>query len=264
MVRQNNISPLFDLPFVLSIGPQRCGTQALEVYLRTRGDIALPAEVKETFYFDRHFQRGPGFYAAHFHIQPQHKVVMELATTAFDNPEAPARARDLLGGDIRLLCPLRHPVMRSYRVYHDFRRYGIVTGGLDEAVQQAPQILFASRYAEHLGRWLEVFGRDALTLVIAEDVEVAPEHSLQTMCRSMGWDFTPPTSAFLKLLKAGEERPGMLALVEEWLRGKDSQVYQRRAQRKADLAWLKERLAPEVARVEALLGVTLPAWHDGP
>src|SRR5262245_58826198 len=115
---------LFGKPAALSIGPQRCGTSRIHDYFKARGDVCLP-DVKEIFYFDRHFQRGPEFYAEHFKIEPQHRLVMELTTTAFDNPDAPDHVHTLFGTDVKLICPLRNPVERSKAIYADYIKYGL-------------------------------------------------------------------------------------------------------------------------------------------
>ncbi len=85
----------FDKNFALSIGPQRAGARWIDRYLRGRGDVCLPTHVKEIFYFDRHFERGPEFYFGHFRYLPQHKIGVEVTTTAFDHPEAPARVHQM-------------------------------------------------------------------------------------------------------------------------------------------------------------------------
>ena len=260
MAEADHTPVLFDKPFVLSIGPQHGGSATLEVYLRGRGDIALPADVKEIFYFDRHFQRGAGFYASHFYPEDTHIAVMELATTAFDNPEAPARARELLGPDVRLLCPLRHPVVRAYRGYQDFKRYGIVSGDLEDAVQQAPQILFASHYAEHLGRWTEIFGRQALTILIAEEMEISPEHALTALCRALGWPYIPPSQEFLKMLRRNDDHATWYGAVKERLLGKSVKDMRRLEKKKKEMAWLNDRLGTEISKLEAFLDRKLPAW----
>lgn len=173
------MSGLFSKPFALSIGPQGCGTDILHTYFKGRGDIALP-DVQEIFYFDRHVQRGEDFYKSHFKNVMDAALVMELTTTAFDHPQAPARVLELLGRDVKLFCPLRHPVQRAEAVYRQYLRYGIVKGDIEEACEQAPQILNASRYSVHLQAWLEVF--DHIHFISFESLEVEREKILQTLC----------------------------------------------------------------------------------
>ena len=51
---------------LVGVGPQRTGSTWLDVQLRRHPELALPAHVKETFFFDRHWSRGLDDYRAHF------------------------------------------------------------------------------------------------------------------------------------------------------------------------------------------------------
>ena len=110
---QQSKEPLFPVPFALLIGPQRAGTTWVDRYLRSREDICLPDQVKEIFFFDRNYDRGLDFYKSHFKPDKNHRLIMEITATAFDHPQAPQRIYDTFGKNIRLICPLRHPVIRS-------------------------------------------------------------------------------------------------------------------------------------------------------
>ncbi len=229
---------LFDRPVALSIGPQRCGTEWIAGYLRRRGDICLPWDASEIFYFDRHFQRGPEFYASHFKPQPQHKLIMELTTTAFDNPDAPSHVSKLLGADVRLLCPLRHPVERAKAAYFDYLKYGLVRGDIEEAVEAAPQILLASRYADHLARWFTQFGQENVHVVFYETLERDPEAFAKEICTALGIPFALPGGESL------------------WAKFRAAFRKKETASRldKKDEFWLKSRLDPEVSHLEKIIG----------
>jgi hypothetical protein len=45
-------------PDAMVIGPMKAGTTWLYSYLISRGDVCLPEGVKETFFFDRRFNKG--------------------------------------------------------------------------------------------------------------------------------------------------------------------------------------------------------------
>lgn len=183
----------FGNSFVLAMGPQRAGTSWLDRYLRERDDVCLPSDVKEIFFFDRHFERGDEFYASHFEPEPQHKFLMEISTTAFDHPDAPERVLKLLGPNITLLCPLRHPVIRSYSLYLHYLRYGIVQGTLAQACEQNPQIISSSRYAEHLQSWIDVFGKDNLHIVFQEELENDQANYIKHICDILKLPYAAPS-----------------------------------------------------------------------
>ena len=185
-------SSLFSLPFALLMGPQRSGTAWVDRYLRSRGDVCLPRDVKEVFYFDRNYERGSEFYTSHFHPEEGHQVVSEITATSFDCPEAPKRVYEHFGKDIRLLCPLRHPIIRSYSLYLHYLRYGIATGTLEEAARQVPQILTSSHYAAHLKRWFDLFGQENIKIIYQEQLENNEDEFIKGLCGGLGIPFQEP------------------------------------------------------------------------
>jgi hypothetical protein len=279
----------FDRPFVLSMGPQRAGTTWVDRYLRFRGDVCMPNGVKEVFFFDRHFERGAQFYKDHFEPEDDHKFLMEISTTSFDHPDAPQRVKDLLGPNIKMICPLRHPVARSYSLYQHFMRYGIVHGSLEQAAGEIPQIISSSRYGEHLQRWFDVFGRDNITILYQEDLEADQERVVRDMCAALDLDHVAPADDVARRLNvATPSRYPRIAKffqnLADWFRsnglyvvvnlgkaiglkrlifGKERPEAQRFGIPQADLQFLQKRLVPEIEKLEALLGHDIPQWHDG-
>lgn len=186
-------NPLFPIPFGLLMGPQRAGTTWVDRYLRSRGDVCLPEEVKEVFFFDRNFQRGSDFYKSHFKLSDQDKLAIEITATSFDHPEAAKRVEEVFGRDVKLVCPLRHPITRSYSLYLHYLRYGLVKGTLQDAIEQVPQILDSSRYTEHLSKWFDIFGQDNITLIYQEELESDQLSFVKKLCDGLGLDFVEPS-----------------------------------------------------------------------
>ena len=175
------------------MGPQRAGTTWVDRYLRSRGDICLPEEVKEVFFFDRNFDRGVNFYTSHFDPKKKHELAIEITATSFDHPEAPKRVEEIFGKNLRLVCPLRHPITRSYSLYLHYLRYGIVSGSLQEAVKQVPQIIESSRYTKHIGRWFDIFGRDNIAIIYQEELESDQLSFVKKLCAGLSLDFISPS-----------------------------------------------------------------------
>ena len=230
------MSILFSKPTALSIGPQGCGTDMLYAYFKKRKDIALP-NVHEIFYFDRHIQRGPDFYKSHFDDYKSADMVMELTTTAFDHPQAPLRVKNLLGADVKLFCPLRDPVERALAVYKRYVRYGIVTGSIEEACEQAPQILFASRYTDHLESWLEHF--EDIHFISYNALMQNREEVLEQLCDYLGITYKPVRNP-----AAWENMLGKIKIFMGEKKLPDQQTRE----------WLKNELDDEMVRLEKLLG----------
>ena len=277
---------IFDRPFVLAMGPQRAGTSWLDRYLRVRGDICLPGDVKEVFFFDRDFDRGLGHYAAHFKPLPQHRIIMEISTTSFDHKEAPERVYAAFGEDITLLCPLRHPVLRSYSLYLHYMRYGLVDGTLEEACASTPQILGSSYYAANLKRWLKYYPLEKIHFVFQERLEANMTEFINSVCRAIGVPFMPPPEDVQSRYNVTTySRSGVMAAMAQhaadWLRqrriyfvinwakalglkelifGKENPDAQRGGIPQEEYQFLAEKLLPEVEKFEKLLGHKIDAW----
>ena len=231
--------------------------------MRRRGDICLPESVKEIFFFDRHYHRGPEFYLSHFHPLDQHILAMELTTTAFDVPEAPRNAYNLLGQEIKLICPLRDPVDRALAVYHDYLHYGIVSGPIAEAVDQAPQILFGSRYADHLERWLERFGKQQVEIFFYEALEKDPAGFARQVCDFLAVPYiTPAPDIHLTPMHSLPVAKPRLGTILDGFVGANKKSGQESRRNTPDIKWLIERLSDEQERLEKLIGRVIPYWRS--
>lgn len=244
-----------EFTFGLSIGPQRCGTDYLRQYFKQRDDVCLPADAQEIFYFDRHFQRGSEFYFSHFHPRDTNHMLLELTTTAFDHADAPARVYSLMGENVRLICPLRHPVDRSLAVYQDYLKYGLVHGPIDQVAETMPQILFASRYSDHLKRWFEAFDPSQFTFLFYEQAQQDRSAFLSTACQGLGLDFhdisgLAPEGRFKNPVISGLKSIGKMF----------SPAPKDVTQNKQIRDWLTERLDDEHEKLEALLGMEISWW----
>lgn len=279
---------VFSKPFTLFMGPQRSGTSWVDRYLRSRGDICLPSEVKEIFFFDRHFQRGADFYKSHFTVKPRHELIAEVTTTAFDAVEAPRRVFDLMGVDVNLICPLRHPVVRSYSLYKHYLSYGFVTGSIKEATQEAPQILMSSHYAQHLERWFECFGQKNISFLYQEDMQSNLDRYVRKLCDAMALKYKKPPcwasgnyngsqdKAILSCLAPSAQKYADLLRSKRLyapinlakIMGLKPLIFGVQQNRdilledipKEDILWLQERLGKEHEKLELLLGHKISQW----
>lgn len=278
---------LFQLhPFALSIGPQRAATSWVDRYLRARGDVCLPGEIKEVFFFDRHYHKGPEFYKGHFDPGPEHDLVMEVSATYFDTPEAPERVKETLGEDLRFICPLREPIARSYSLYKHYLRYGIVSGSLEEAIRQKPQIVESSCYADHLKRWCDVFGRERITLLFQEELESDPDSFVAHLCAGLDITFKPVPDSMQKRINQMTQAPSRRLAsaaqntadffrdrgvywpmnaakalgLKKFVFGKEGGERQGVAMAEADRRCLSHYLGEEKRKLEDLIGKPVELW----
>lgn len=270
------------------MGPQRSGTTWVDRYLRSRGDICLPGEVKEVFFFDRNFDRGLDFYKSHFDLESKHKLVMEITATSFDCSEAPERVAQAFGQNIKMICPLRHPITRSYSLYLHYLRYGIVTGTLQEAVQQVPQILDSSRYAEHLQNWSNQFDIKNINFIYQEELESDQNSFVRKLCQGLDIEFQKPSeevqgrynittfSKFGPLAFMAQKTADFLRYyrlyfiinfaksigIKKIIFGKERPDAKKDNIPAEDLAWLTKEIGDEAEKFEAFIGQTVLFWKN--
>jgi hypothetical protein len=252
---------LFKKPFALVFGPPRAGSGWVEAFLRARPDVCLPEGLQDLYFFDRLYDRGIDFYAGQFSPGPAHRLMAEVATTVFDHDLAPRRVYDTFNDNgVRLLCLLRHPVRQSYSLYRHFLAYGLVRGTLREACFHMPSIIGSSFYARHLGRWMEVFGRNRVHLLFQEQLEQSPERYADALCLALGIEPHRPGKSLLRA------SPNVAAPQGGWplFRGPvlDDDAHSMTGD---DAHWLNEQLAGQVEALKDLLGIDdFPFWNAAP
>ena len=184
------------LPDFLIVGAEKAATTWLARGLAEHPAIFLPAE-KELFYFSSRFGRGLDWYAAHFRDASAEQRVGEATPVYLSHQEAPARIRETLG-DIDLVVSLRHPVDRAYSAYwHNLRQGRIATGTpFDVALESdASEIRSRGLYGAHLTRYLELFPRDRLHVLLYDRIQADPARELRVCLELLGVDagFRPST-----------------------------------------------------------------------
>jgi hypothetical protein len=271
------------LPNALVVGPQRAGTTWIYRYLQTRDRVCVSHKVKETFFFDHSYERGPQWYAAHFAPTADQSLVVEVGPTYFHSEEAPRRVLDTLGR-VPIVVSLRNPVERLLSLYLHFVRYGKISCSLREALQEHDILVASSRYATHLKRWREVFGRSHVSTIFQEALSEGPEAFARQACEGLGLPFEAvPASLHEKVNSRRMPYSRRLARVgvgvAEWLR--DVGMYRvidvakqlglkklflggRKAPslQKEELRPVKPLLMEEVEALEALLGRSFGEWKD--
>lgn len=180
------------LPDALVIGPMKAGTTWIQDYLAARGDVALPAGVKETFFFDRRYDKGLDWYGAHFHgVDPaRHRRIIEVAPSYFHCPAAPERVRSSLG-EIRMVVTLRDPVQRAWSHYLHLRRYGYTKAPLSRAAEAFPEILEASRYKTCLARWRACFVAGDIHILWQDVLKGSSGDYVESLCKALDVGFIP-------------------------------------------------------------------------
>lgn len=175
---------------ILAVGPQRTASSWLNRALRAHPQFVLPANVKETFFFDQHYDRGMDWYLSHFQSQQTGDVRVEVGSTYFESEEA--RQRILSSApNARILITVRNPISRSFSSFgHEYAK-GRSTSDFFEAVTATPRIIDSGRYGILAPEWETAFGQDRVSYVVQEDIETDPQGQLDSICELIGVDTVP-------------------------------------------------------------------------
>lgn len=190
----------------------KSGTSWIYDYLNYRQDVLLPKGVKETFYFDRHWSKGVGWYKKHFlgTSESLHRVT-EVAPSYFHDDNVPSRILSDLGDDVILIIVARDPVRRSWSHYLHLRRYGYTSLDIKSASKLYPEILEASKYKERARLWERYFGSNIKYLSI-NDLKKSPKCFAMKLCDHMKIDYIDvPSELYRKSNEATSSRNPSLA-----------------------------------------------------
>lgn len=177
-------------PDALVIGPMKAGTTWIQRYMETCEGVCLPRGVKETFFFDRYWERGAEWYRRRFVTDDPTAVRkrLEIAPSYFHKPEVPRRIKETLG-NIPILVTLRNPVERAWSHYLHLRRYGYTNSSLWIASQEFPEIIDASRYRTCLQNWYAEFSRESVRFVWLELLQNSPIEYAVAVCEALNIEY---------------------------------------------------------------------------
>lgn len=196
------------LPDFLVIGAQKAGTTALYAYLRWHPGITGPSW-KEVSFFDRHWWRGEAWYRGQFPLRPKGRLLGEASPSYLFHPLAPGRVRSLVP-DVTLVALLRNPVDRAYSHYQHEVALGREPLSFEDALAAEEErtrgeverlvadprafsrawwdhtYVARGRYAEQLERWLDVFPREQLLVLLSEELGEKPGETYASVLAFLG------------------------------------------------------------------------------
>ena len=166
------------LPTFLVIGAAKAGTTSLYHYLRQHPQVFMSATKEARYYWsewrDAPEQPPPAIttFAAYrrlFDGAGEGQAIGEASPQYLTSPTAPGRiAADLPG--VRLIVSLRDPVERAYSSYLGRRCGGSEGRAPADALSPGSYYVRTSLYAEALRRYLALFPRPHLKVLLFEDL----------------------------------------------------------------------------------------------
>lgn len=173
--------------FALIVGAMKCGTTSLFYYLAEHPQVCA-ANNKEPHFFsyESNFEQGIDKYRLLWDCKPEHRIALEASTTYtmhpkyLDVPERIARVKD---ADFRFIYIMRHPFPRiESHIRH------LLSGGHQKTAEVIEEHLAFSEYARQLDRYVQLFGRDRIHLLLLEDLQKNPQTELSQICKFLDID----------------------------------------------------------------------------
>jgi len=274
------------LPNFLIIGAAKAGTTSLYEHFRAHPEIFMP-RLKEPRFFCWGGAPGTGDrlkfpvqsleeYEALFAEGAAARARGEASVAYLRDPGAPARIHAAIPG-ARLIASLRNPVDRAHSVYQMNRRNrGVHDMPFAEALKSEPMLQIT--YHDCLGRYLALFPREQLRIILLEDLEAQPRRTLAGLFEHLGVDpgFTPDLGRVAN--KGGEPRiralhsilsnPRLIALsrriapeaVIAPLKALRTRNLARRPLPEADRRAASDFFREDILRTQDLLGRDLSHW----
>lgn len=181
-------------PDFLIIGAMKAGTTSLYQDLLTQPVIFMPSEKEPNSLVrdDALTPRGRRAYAALFNPAQPGQLCGEASTDYTKLPRftgVPRRAREVCGGNLKLVYLVREPIARMRSHHHHCLTSGIFsTPSIDEAIRVYGDLIDWSRYAMQARAWIEEFGRDNLHIIRFETFIKARRKSIAELCAFLGFD----------------------------------------------------------------------------
>lgn len=301
-------------PDFFLVGAPKCGTSLMDTFLGRHPDLFMP--IKELHYFgaDLHFNtppRGLDNYLSFYKDAPPGKRAGESSTWPLYSRTAAAEIKAFCP-DAQILIMLRNPVS----MLHSLHSHLLFTGNEDiadfgEALaaeadrrqgRRIPKNSFptgallyrdVARFSEQVERYFDVFGRDRVKVILADDFRADNRAVYLDTLRFLGarTDFPelddvlvqdawtrnenkmPRSRMILRFLKRPTNQAVLRGVIPSpvpgWrfvLRGlrRANIRYGERAPMAPEVrAMLIEEFRPEVKRLGALLGRDLSGWSKG-
>lgn len=177
------------MPDFIIAGAAKSATTWLQQSLQESDRIYMPDH--EPHFFSRDYDAGMDSYRALFGAARPGMLIGEKSNSYLTTPGADQRIHRHLP-DVRLIFQLRDPVARAYSDYCMLFRRGTVDGDiarhLDPERAAHERFLSDGCYADHLQRFLDLFGRQAILVLLYEDVRSDPQGNLDRLARHIGLD----------------------------------------------------------------------------
>jgi len=306
------------LPNFIIAGVAKAGTSTVYDMLAQHPDVGMSV-MKEPSFFSDYWPNWASTLEEYEHLFRHcegKKAIGEASPFYFTDPDSPAKIKAVLGENVKIILTLRNPARRAYSQWMDERYKNLrETRSFQDALAdeesyalsaQVRQLKYyypgifrytwVSQYSEKVARFLEIFGRDHIHVIIFEKFIKDPLEYYRALCGFLDLDpsFSPQITrsnpagrtilpGLTKLISTVNQSQGFnrfyrllppqLKRFVYGLGNKVFRVIQKPIQtelskdEKLDeqtYTELIEKFLPDIRKLEALLGEDLSIWYQNP
>ncbi|MEM9321072.1 MAG: sulfotransferase domain-containing protein [Pseudomonadota bacterium] len=181
------------LPDFIIIGAMKCGTSTLADQLRAQPGIFVTDPKEPNFFSDDDvFAKGLDWYRDLFAAAQPGDLKGEASTHYTKRPTYPACA-DRLASALsapKLIYMIRDPMSRAVSHYIHEWSMGVISEGLDAALDTHPELISYGCYMQQLRPYVERYGAANICVMALETMQKSPQDCLQTLGNFIGFDGT--------------------------------------------------------------------------
>ena len=193
-------------PDFIGIGAMRCGTTWIADKLRKHPEIYVPENFKELHFFDLFYNKGIEWYESNFSKKEEDQIAGEFTPKYLRSPKI-ANLIKKHYPDTKLIISLRNPISRAFSHYNFLKKHTNIESNFYKSLfDKKYEILMAGLYSEQIQRYLNLFPRKNIHIILFDDIKKNPEDVVKNLYTFLEVDhhFRPE-----KLSKALNKRVGV-------------------------------------------------------
>lgn len=197
-------------PDFIIIGAMKSATSTLHEQLDAQPGIFMSMPKEPNFFSDDdQYLKGGGWYTSLFKAASAGEITGESSTHYTKLPTYPntiQRMSDFGLDKLKLIYIVRHPIDRLVSHYMHEWSQGNISCGINEAIDQYPELIEYSLYSKQLSPYIERFGSEKIKVVFFSQLKASPEVELRKVCEFIGYQSEPAWSEGIGKKNSSSER----------------------------------------------------------
>ncbi len=181
------------LPDFIIIGAMKCGTTTLQAQLVAQPGVFMTTPKEPNFFSnDEIYAKGLDWYEGLYSEASPGDLLGEASTHYTKLPTYPETLPRLTAcvDQLKVIYLIRNPIIRAVSHYIHEWTMGEMSGEIDQAFRDHPELIAYSRYGMQIAPWFEAFGADNILIASLEEMNRTPQAVLDRVGQFLGLDQT--------------------------------------------------------------------------